>query len=220
MRVQSRKKQAWLRFLTTFLLCIAFVSLAFGITYARYEDTLSKTFTLQYEAQSGQIYIRSVENKDREITENEPVAEDSEGVVAEKEENENSESNDILENAYAIDFIISNGSDQENYCTYDQEASLSLFATIGLENPENFIITLADGTTTYLASSTEVVKGTELYTTYGPGWMYHFYDAEGNEITWEFPGTQLIERQMKIIILGVSEMPAALNLIAGAQPAA
>lgn len=214
MRVQDKKKQAWLRFLTTFLLCIAFISLTFGITYSRYEASLSKTFALQYEAQSGHIYIRSVEKNDSEIPENQSVV----GETAATEEIENSESNDVLENAYAVEFIISNGSDKENYCTYDQEATLSLFATIGLGNPENFIITLADGNTTYLASCSEVVKGTELYTTYGPGWMYHFYDAEGNEITWAFPGTQLIERQMKIIILGSSEMPAAMNLIVGAQP--
>lgn len=210
MRVQNRKVQAWLRFFAAFLLCGLLLGLIFAGTFARYEYSLFKSFEFQYEAQNGQIYIRSVENEKTEVTDD---------VIPDDESMEGEVSGEILEDANVVDFIIANGSNEENYCIYDQEATLSLFATIGLENPENFIITLVDGNTTYLASCSEVVRGTDLYTTYGPGWIYHFYDSEGNEIKWLFPGTQIIERRMKLIVVGANDMPATLHLIAGAQPA-
>lgn len=198
MRFQNRKLQAWLRFFASFLLCVLFCGLIFGTTYARYENSLSEPFTLQYEGQSGQIYIRSVQN--------------NETAADEELQKEN------VEDVYEIDFILSNGADSKKYCTYDQTVTLSLFATVGLGDPEKFIITIVDGNTTYLAKCSEVVKGNDLYTTYGPGWMYHFYDTMGNEVQWQFPGTLFIERQMKLIIVGASEMPASMNLIAGVQP--
>lgn len=197
MEIQNKKTNAWLRFVGTLLLCGVFMTLGLGTALARYEESQSKEVVLEYKAKTDQVYIRSIEELDSEGTED---------AVTEEE------------NVYVMNFELSNGTSAEEYCSYDQIAALSLFATVGLENPENYTLTLTDSGLTYSASCFEVVEGTTLYSLYGPGWVYRFYNAAGEELTWTLPGGQLINRQMTLTVTGTSELPVALSLIASAKP--
>lgn len=203
MKVQNRKTNAWLRFFAALLLCGVFITLGFGTALARFEKSQSEEVVLEYKAKTDQVYIRSIE---------EPVSEDETDteITGDSELEE--------ENVYEMYFELSNGISSEDYCTYDQIAALSLFATVGLKNPENYTITLTGSGLTYTASCFEVVEGTTLYSLYGPGWVYRFYNKAGEELTWELSGSQFINRQMKLTVTGTSELPAALSLIASAKP--
>lgn len=209
MKVQNRKSKTKLNILAAFLLCGIFLAITIGSAYAHYETSVLKQFELQYKAEKGQIYIRSADPAEIEMD-----AEDDENTQS----TEGEAADSFFKNAYSANFVLANGTDYDDYCEYDQKATLSMVATIGLGNPNDFIITLVDGGATYTAICTEVLEGTERYNTYGPGWVYHFYDSTGEEVEWQFPGTQYIERKMEILVIGASEMPAALNLIVQAKP--
>ena len=119
---------------------------------------------------------------------------------------------------YTMEFMLSNGTAEDSFCPYDQRITLSLFATLGLDKPENVTITLTDGWSVYTAECRKVAEGTAWYTRYGPGWVYSFYNEAGEEISWHLTGTRWIEKKMTITVKGESEMPAALSLIANVVP--
>ena len=235
MKFQNRKSKTKLNILAAVLLCGIFLAITFGSAYAHYETSVSKEFKLQYKAETGQIYIRSVDPPETEIISEEdgrteaaeeetevPESEQTDTEAESKEDQEENVSeepaNSVFGNVYSAHFALTNGTDDNDYCEYDQKATLSMVATLGLGNPNDFIVTLVDGGASYTAICTEVLEGTEVYNTYGPGWVYHFYDSTGAEVEWQFPGTQYIERKMEIIVIGASEMPAVLNLIVQAKP--
>ena len=191
MDIQNRKRKAWLNFLLTFLLCGTIVLLLLGTAFARYEKNVSKEFQLEYQAKTEQIFIKSIDVP---------------------------ESLQIDENSSAMAFEISNGISEEEYCSYSQIATISLFATVGLENPENFKVILKDGELNFEAVCMEVTEGSKLYSAYGPGWVYRFYNKAGEELKWQLVGERLSSRQMMIVIEGSSELPTALHLIASAKP--
>ena len=212
MNMQNRRT-AWLQFSMALLLCVALMTAALGTTYARYKMDSSRAFKMTYEAKTDQVYIRAVENID--TVDAEDV--DTENVSAENGDAENASTEATKEN-FEMEFVLSNGTARDSYCTYDQTATLSMFATLGLEEPENYTITLTDGWTVYEAECRKVAEGTVWYSLYGPGWIYSFYNEAGEEISWHLSGTRFIEKKMVITIEGESELPAALSLIASAKP--
>lgn len=214
MKVQNRKSKTKLNILAAFLLCGIFLAVTFGSAYAHYETSIPKEFELQYKAETGQMYIRSIDS-----AETEKVEEDDENSeITEDDDVTEDVANNVFENAYSAHFVLANGNGYDDYCEYDQKATLSMVATIGLGNPNDYIVMLVDGGISYTAICTEVQEGTERYNVYGPGWVYRFYNSVGEEVEWQFPGTQYIERKMEIIVIGASEMPVALNLIVKAKP--
>ena len=171
------------------------------------------------------MYRRSIDPAEIEKVPEDDENSESEQTETEIENTENQEENaseevadSIFGNVYSAQFALSNGTDSGDYYEYDQKATLSMVATIGLGNPNDFIVTLVDGGASYTAICTEVLEGTEHYNIYGPGWVYHFYDSTGKEVEWQFPGTQYVERKMEINVIGATEMPAALNIIVQARP--
>ena len=191
MLLKNIKRKTWIQFLSAVALCGILLSAVLGSAYARYENTTSQSITMKYEDERGHIYIRNVETAKTETEWN---------------------------GLFTTEFVLANGTDEEDYLPYDQAASLSIVATVGLGNPVECVLTLVDGTVSYQASYEEVLAGTKLYSEYGPGWVYHFYDENGKEIEWQFSGKKYMERQMKVVVNGVSQAPAALNLIVDTKP--
>lgn len=194
MGTQTEKRKAWMRFLTVLLLCSTMLVITFGTAYARYEKSAEQELALSFEGQENQMYITLAEAGEASLLAAEDV------------------------NTQVVEFVLSNGTSAEDYCTYDQMASLAVFATIGVENPENLMMTLYDGGAGYMASCSEISEGSAYYNMYGPGWIYRFYTEAGEEVSWHFPGIQRISRQMYITITGTSELPANLSFITSAKP--
>lgn len=236
--MQKRTILARYRFLWSLLLCMILLLSAVGVTYARYQINSSQSLQLTYGAQTDQVYISQVEEDTEEESEAsaENVSEGSsddgsdgmnpeDGVAAASlddeeeaaEQNENTDA-EATKEEYVMKFKISNGASADDYCTYDQIVALSLFATLGLEDPDDYTITLTDGEMVYNAEWFEVKEGSNLYTLYGPGWIYRFYNGAGEEASWYLPGGRLVERELSVTIVGASKMPAALSLIASAKP--
>ncbi len=194
MEFQNRKRSTWLNFASLILLCVVLLFLGLGTAYARYEANWEDVLRMEYEAKSDQIYLTSVPKT-------EPITEE-----------------EAQKNANVMRFILSNGVSSEEYCDYDQTAAISLFATAGLKDVENIVITLTDGAMTYKASCYEVVEGMPLYSQYGPGWMYRFYDEDGGEVSWHLSGLNHVSRKMSISVEGTTQFPTALRIFAEAKP--
>ena len=194
MESQNVKRKAWIRFLLVLLFCSTITILFIGTAYARFEESISQEMKFSYHAKTDQLYIRVIENSES-------------ATAAEKKED-----------LQVIEFLLSNGEDEKNYCDYDQVATLLLFATLGLENPEDLKITLNDGADAYTAKCQPVTENSVYYSMYGPGWIYQFYNSAGEELNWHFSGTNYIERKMFIMIEGTSNLPVNLNLIVNGKP--
>lgn len=215
---RQHSKTAWLQCSAVLLICMAFLTAAVGTAYARFRMDSSKTLQLTYESEADQVYIRAVEKVDTVSQ-----ALEVQNTESQDTEDRNGESTETSEaekeaDSFRMEFVLSNGTAEDSYCKNDQTVTLLLFATIGLENPENFTITLTDDWTVYEASCRQAVEGSAWYSLYGPGWIYSFCNEAGEEITWHLSGTRFIEKKMVITIEGESELPAALNLIANARP--
>ena len=202
MKMQYRHR-AWLQFAVAILLGLGIPATVLGTTYARYQIGSSKAIQLQYANGAHQVHVRELENVEMLSTDT------SEAEVL----NRGRQTED-----YTMEFMLSNGTAEDSFCPYDQRITLSLFATLGLDKPENVTITLTDGWSVYTAECRKVAEGTAWYTRYGPGWVYSFYNEAGEEISWHLTGTRWIEKKMTITVNGESEMPAALSLIANVVP--
>ncbi len=202
MKMQYRHR-AWVQFAVAFLLGLGILATVLGTTYARYQIGSSKTLQFQYANGVHQVYVRESENVGMLSTDTTEA-----GVFKRGRQTKD----------YTKEFVLSNGTAEDNFCPYDQKITLSLFATVGLDKPENVTITLTDGWSVYIAECRKVTEGTAWYTRYGPGWVYSFYNEAGEEISWYLTGTRWIEKRMTISVKGESEMPAALSLIANVVP--
>ena len=185
MVLKNIKRKTWIQFLSAIAVCGILLSAVISSAYARYENNISQAVRMQYKNANGHIYFRNVENDETDRKQ---------------------------DGGFTSEFILSNGT-KEEYSPYDQLASISIVATIGIGNPEECTMTLIDGTISYQAVYSEIMEGTKLHSEYGPGWVYHFYDETGEEIAWRFSGKCWMERPMKIVVNGASQAPAVINLI-------
>lgn len=214
MKTQKRKIKAWLYLLSAVLLCGFFITVSWGAVQARYESEMQKEVSLEYQAKTNQIYLRSAEkNEDGSIR----TASDGSFLPLGSWQPKTDEMGNTEEDTYVLDFLLSNGNGK-GYCIYDQSASLMLVATSGLADPANLKIVLTDGKFHYSARYVSVKEGTAAYETYGPGWIYRFYNEAGEEISWEFSGRKMAVKELTITVTGTSEFPAALSLVASAGP--
>lgn len=180
--------------LTVMVLLSAFVLVA-GTAWARYESKLSLDLEMDVQL-SKQIYLLS--DKLTESGEYE--------VLSDWTSSESGE--------YNLDFLLANGTGKDNVCAYDQTASIEIVATAGVENPENIQLELSVGANNYTAVATEIEKDSNLYTMYGPGWIYKLYNNAGEELSWRLIGGKFNYQKMSIKVTGSSEYPVGLSLIA------
>lgn len=198
------KNRSWLFLLTICFLSVLCLLLVTGAARAHYEASLEPVEqNLQYQSNAGRLYLLSTD-KD-ELGKWESLTDDD-GVA--------------IPNTYVLDFLLCNGTSKENCSVSDQNASLVLFATVGIEDPEDVEITLSDGQSDYSAEASEVIDGSVWDNTYGSGWIYRFYNDAGEELSWSLSGGVFIYRQMRLTVKGTSESTAMLSLIATSRPGA
>jgi len=119
---------------------------------------------------------------------------------------------------YQLSFLAANGRNARIPCEQDQKVSLAVFATVGVVKPENLTIVLTDGQSSYTAVPFALTEGMADYETYGPGWMYRFYNTAGEELSWPLAGGVFQTREFTLTVTGQSETVTALRLIAYASP--
>ena len=83
-----------------------------------------------------------------------------------------------------------------------------------MQKKQNIQIVLTVGSDDYIAVATEIGKDTNLYTMYGPGWVYKFYNKAGEELSWELSGEKLNYQEMSLKVKNSSSYPVNVSLIA------
>lgn len=209
------KTKLWLPLLSVILICVLICVLAVPKSLARYETATEKQTGFKYQAATNKVHLL---NGEKDVNGSVIMAEDGSFRSLSTWVANKNDSGQIIENSYVLDFILANGTNKSNACTYDQTAGLIVFASLGLENPENVEIVLNSGNIEYKAVATEVQKGTPIYSKYGPGWTFKFYNASGEELTWHLPGGVLSYKDLRLTVTGAGKEATLLKLIATAGP--
>lgn len=189
--MRIHKDEKWMNLSALFLPVLLFCVLFLGVSLARYENRISQDFILKYGSSKDQVVIRTIESLNGEETQ---------------------------EGYRRLEFVLSNGNSEEDHCTFDQTATLLLFATAGVESSENYKVSLTDGEVVYESQWFQVVEGSSLYAEYGPGWILRFYNPSGEEASWHLFGEKFVHYNMYIQIEGKSNYPAVFHLIANGKP--
>lgn len=230
MKIYSEKHIIRMSFLLLIVMGLFLAVLGIGKTQARYEMALEHELTLEYQGDVGEIYLLSSEKDENgsyitdengymwntgewEPVENTEEVPEDEGTGISSEESTASAAN-----SYRLNFLISNRRAAKDHCAVDQNASLALFATVGVQLAEDLTIVLTDGQSTYTAIPTPIQEGMMWYEAYGPGWLYRFYNTAGEELSWSLPGSVFALKELSLTVTGQSEKVAALRLVAFAKP--
>ena len=94
----------------------------------------------------------------------------------------------------------------------ESDSSVPLWFTVrvavtqGIQNADNVQIKLEINGGVYTASATPILAGTTRYETFGPGWLYRFYDSDGNELSWELLSGNPVAATLTVE--GAANMPA------------
>lgn len=209
------KTKLWLSLLSAIIICVLICVLAVPSSLARYETSDEKQTTFKYQAATNQVHLL---NGEKDANGSVIMAEDGSFRSLGTWTVNKDDKGQIIENSYVLDFILANGTNKSNACAYDQSAGLVVFASLGLEKPENVEIILSSGNLKYKAVAVEVKKGTALYSKYGPGWVFSFMNKSGEELSWQLPGGVLSYKELKITVTGASKEATLLKLIATAGP--
>lgn len=183
-------KAARLNLVLTVLLLMLSACIMIVSVYARYETSLDDS-ELNMQAASGSVYIYGDDNF---APLNSWIYNDETGE-------------------YTVDVVISNAENAERFCMEDQSASLKIFATLGIANPESISIKLIADNEEYTAVPAAVEKNTPLHISYGDGWVFRFYNAAGEELKWTLRGNEVSTEKITVIISGNTAESASLSLI-------
>lgn len=107
-------------------------------------------------------------------------------------------------NTYQLEFLLSNGTDAENVSQTEQSVSLRLLATASNDAEHTTVCLSADGQE-YEGKPTTVTKGSMFWQRYGEGEVYRFYNAAGEELSWNLLGEKLSQVKMTLTVTGGAE---------------
>ena len=167
------------------------LTLSFGVAFARYQALYSVQVNLENTYSEDQAYLMGSNESYWSFGEN--FAPANTWFYVEEE------------NAYCLDFCLSNGDGPETYAERDQNVTLRVAATVAdysadLENSTE--VKLVVGNEEYIGVAEPIIKGTVFWRQYGEGKIYRFCNEAGEEITWTLIGGQLFEIPMQLIVTG------------------
>ena len=149
------------------LLCCMIVAL--GVTFARYHNGEKGSLTFRPYKDS-QVCLGYMD-------EDSFVNAQNDWVQAEEQ----------LQLSFAISYVSSN----RKFAPADQVVCLRVVASLGVWNEEmSSPLSLTVGENTYIATPQRIAENSALYTQFGDGWVFRFYDDEENELQWELVGGQ------------------------------
>ncbi len=114
---------------------------------------------------------------------------------------------------HTVDIEIKNFDDNDNICSEDQLAALEVFSTLGIADPAKISLVLIADNTEYTAVPTPVEKNTMYHINYGDGWIFKFYNAAGEELSWTLLGGEASTKTFRLKMIGNAVEPAVLSLI-------
>lgn len=106
----------------------------------------------------------------------------------------------------SMEFYVSNGTDTDDYAETDQQVTVRLAATLGIQDEEGDVevaLRTEEGKT-YLGTAQPILENTPLYASFGAGWLYTFLDEDGEELSWTLEGGTLSVLAMQMYVQGVT----------------
>ena len=97
-----------------------------------------------------------------------------------------------------LQFVVTNADSAEKFAAEDQYALVRLYGSLGLGAGENLTAELTVDGVTYTAVPRPVDVDSPVYTSFGEGWVYCFFDASGNEMRWLLEGDTFSAKQMQL----------------------
>lgn len=118
-----------------------------------------------------------------------------------------------------LEFTIANGTAPDAFAKENQRVSLRLIGSLGIwDGSETFSVTLqlppeedADQPKMIKAAVTRIREGSPMYTTFGDGWVFDFFDEEEREVvSWLLEGGALNTVTLTLILEGATANEASL----------
>lgn len=188
----NRKKSFFL--LMTGLMLLA-LTLSFGVAFARYQSLYSVQVNLENTYSADQAYLLgndvSYWSLDEDFGENYAPADT---WIYEEDED-----------AYYLDFYLSNGNGPDTYAEKDQNVTLQVAATVedySTDRQSGTVVKLVVGNEEYIGTAEPIIKGTVFWRQYGEGKIYRFCNEAGEEMSWTLMGGQLSEIPMQLVVAG------------------
>lgn len=165
---------SWCRLGLLVILVMVLPLLCVGVTYGRYRAQTVSNLVFAPEGLS-QIYLGQSVESDGALT-----GMPDEWTVSE-------------DGVYSMGFCVSNGDAADSFASEDKMACVRLLAGPALKNGgDKAVLTLTvageQGETSYTATPVAIPADTVLYNKFGEGWVFCFYDEEGQELTWKLEG--------------------------------
>ncbi len=128
---------------------------------------------------------------------------------------------ETVEGKQQLEFTVANGTTEEAYSQENQRIHLRLIGTLGIwDGDEEFTVTLqlppeedaeeSEEPKKVQATVIRIQEGSPMYTTFGDGWVFAFYDEEGEELSWLLEGGELDTVTMTLILEGAAQNEASL----------
>lgn len=117
-----------------------------------------------------------------------------------------------------LTFTIANGTGADNFAGENQRIHLRLIGSLGIwDGSETFTVKLQvpseedpEETETFEATVTRIREGSPMYTTFGDGWVFAFFDEEGEELGWLLEGGVFDSVTMTLSLEGAALSEAGL----------
>ena len=185
MMPDKRVRAAGLRLSLTGILCALALFLGTGAALGRYLEKQGKDIAFQaLQSQTLFLWNGAVNGEN--------------GLQPLSEWTETGEGSAVLK------FQITNGT-AGSYCGDTLRFCVRVSASLGIQDPDSMTVTLLIDGKEYTAKPVEIRKGSARYETFGPGWVYCFYDAGGAEVSWELAGGSLSAKDAVLTVAGSGE---------------
>lgn len=208
MNQRKPNKKAWYSLGLAMLLCIGLLTVATGVTFARYRAERTTDFTIR--VRRPELLCLGTVSTETDGSEP-PVTTEIFTPAAQL----NWETKDGVTQ---LKFAIANGTSDGEYSARDQRVKLRMIGSVGLgTEPPALTLTLPpeeEGETGKVIEATAepLVAGTALQLSYGDGWLYTFTDETGEELFWELEGGSLAYVSLTVSLAGdVSDIASQLQ---------
>lgn len=128
---------------------------------------------------------------------------------------------ETVDGTQQLEFTIANGTGADAFSQENQRIRLRLIGTLGIwDGTGDFTVTLqlppeddaeeSAEPKKIQATVTRIQPESPMYATFGDGWVFSFFDEEGEELSWLLEGGALNTVTMTLILEGAAENEASL----------